>query len=93
MFQYSNKLWVDLLSDKYDDGACLLYATTWPSNSTTWSTIIHAKNYLKSGLISHGAQGHATFLFGTIHGSLLVTWEIWCHTLTSMISIYMSKMC
>jgi hypothetical protein len=48
VLQYSNRLWVDLQSDKYHDGTRLLYATARPSDSSTWSAIIHAKNCLKS---------------------------------------------
>jgi len=43
MLQSSNKLWVDLLSDKFYDGPRLLSATARPSDSSTWSAIIHAK--------------------------------------------------
>jgi hypothetical protein len=55
MLQSSNKLWVDLLSDKYHDNARLLYAPAWPSDSSTWSAIIHAK--IVSNLVSRGAHG------------------------------------
>ena len=48
MVRSSNKLWVDFLSDKYVVGPRLLYATTRPTDSSTWFSIIRAKNSLKA---------------------------------------------
>jgi len=63
MLQSSNKLWVDLISDKYNDGVCLLYATARPTDSPTWSAIIHAKNCLESGFSWRAGSGNSSFWY------------------------------
>lgn len=53
MIQSSKKLWVDLLSVKYAARLNFLHANTKSSDSTTWSSLIHAKNIIKDGFSWH----------------------------------------
>jgi hypothetical protein len=45
----SSKLWVDLFSSKYINGPNFLLSNTPHSSSSTWSSIIRAKDILKDG--------------------------------------------
>lgn len=47
MVQYSKKLWVDILSDRYVVGSNVLHATTHSSDYVTYSSILRARNVLK----------------------------------------------
>jgi hypothetical protein len=49
MVQSSRKLWVDLFSSKYIAGPNFLLSSTPSSSSSTWSSIIRAKDILKDG--------------------------------------------
>jgi hypothetical protein len=63
LFQSSPKLWVDLLSNRYTSGSKFLYATAHPKDSSTWSSIIHAKNALKDGYSWRAGSGSSSFWF------------------------------
>ncbi|MCI03295.1 RNA-directed DNA polymerase (Reverse transcriptase), partial [Trifolium medium] len=63
MVQSSNKLWVNLLSNKYTTGPAILH-TNGPSNaSSTWASIIRAKNILKDGFSWRAGSGSSSFWF------------------------------
>jgi len=61
LVQSSNKLWVDLLSDKYVAGPRILHAITHNSALATWSSIIKAKNILKDGFSWRTRSGNSSF--------------------------------
>ena len=63
MFQSTNKLWVKLLSNKYNSGPNTLHATTNNSSSPSWSSIIKAKNILHNGYQWHVGSGSSFFWF------------------------------
>jgi len=76
MVQCSKKLWVDLLSDEYVVGSRLLHATTRSTDSSTWSSIIHAKNSLKAGFSRCADSSISSFSYypWSTLGSLLQNW-------------------
>lgn len=53
LVQSTNKLWVNLLSNKYADGQNVLQENSSSSSSPIWSSIIKAKNVLKEGYSWH----------------------------------------
>jgi hypothetical protein len=63
MVQSSNKLWVDLLSNKYTTGPAILHTNCLPNASPTWSSIIRAKNILKDGFSWRAGSGSSSFWF------------------------------
>lgn len=63
MVQSTNKQWVNLLSDKYTRGPVILHATTNNSSSPSWSSIIQAKNILRSGYLWRAGSGSSSFWF------------------------------
>jgi hypothetical protein len=69
MVQSSNKLWVNLLSNKYVVGPAILHSNSHSTGSHTWSSIIHAKNVLKDGFTWRAGSGSSSFWF--IHWSPL----------------------
>jgi len=54
---------VELLSNKYISGPKILYATTLPKESPTWSSIVHAKNALKDGYSWRAGSCSSSFWF------------------------------
>ncbi|GAU25827.1 hypothetical protein TSUD_30910 [Trifolium subterraneum] len=63
MVQSSSKLWVDLLSSKYTAGKNLLLTSNPSSGSSTWSSIIRAKDILKEGFSWRADSGSSSFWF------------------------------
>ncbi|GAU41508.1 hypothetical protein TSUD_302460 [Trifolium subterraneum] len=63
MVQSSNKLWVNLLSNKYVAGPEILHSNSHSTGSPTWSSIIHAKNVLKDGFSWRAGSGSSSFWF------------------------------
>ena len=63
LIQSSDKLWVNLLSNKYVAGHKILQASDSPSSSPTWSSIIKAKNVLKAGYSWRVGSGSSSFWF------------------------------
>ncbi|XP_024636248.1 uncharacterized protein [Medicago truncatula] len=61
LVQSSNKLWVNLLSDRYVSGPRILLATTHNSASATWSSIIKAKDIIKDGFFWRAGSGSSSF--------------------------------
>ncbi|GAU42452.1 hypothetical protein TSUD_235210 [Trifolium subterraneum] len=73
MVQSSSKLWVDLLSSKYVFGSTFLLSSTLSSGSSTWSSIIRAKDILKDSFSWRVGSGSSSFWFTpwTALGSLV----------------------
>ncbi|MCI29947.1 RNA-directed DNA polymerase (Reverse transcriptase) [Trifolium medium] len=63
MVQSSNKLWVDLLSSKYTFGPNFLLSNNPSSGSSTWSSIIRAKDILKDGYSWRAGSGSSSFWY------------------------------
>ncbi|GAU45928.1 hypothetical protein TSUD_100050 [Trifolium subterraneum] len=63
MVQSSNKLWVNLLSNKYVVGPAILHSNSHSTASHTWSSIIHAKNVLKDDFSWRAGLGSSSFGF------------------------------
>jgi hypothetical protein len=64
MVQKTNKLWVNLLSNNYSSGQNFLHsATAHRSSSPSWSSIIRAKNVLKSGYSWRPGSGNSSFWY------------------------------
>jgi len=63
MVQSTNKLWVNLLSDKYSTGENFLHATTNSSSSPSWSSIVKDKYILRYGYHWHAGSGSSSFWF------------------------------
>jgi hypothetical protein len=63
MIQNNNKLWVQMLSDKYTSGENILSATTNSSSSAIWASIIRAKNVLSNGFSWRAGSGSSSFWF------------------------------
>jgi hypothetical protein len=63
MVQSSRKLWVDLFSSKYIAGPNFLHFSIPSSSSSTWLSIIRAKDILKEGFSLHGGSGSSSFWF------------------------------
>lgn len=63
MVQSTNKLWVNILSNRYTSGSNTLHATTNSNSSPTWSSIIKAKDILSSGYVWHAGSGSSSFWF------------------------------
>lgn len=61
MVQNSNKIWVEILFDRYVVGPKILQAQTRPSDSVTWSSIMSAKNILKDGFSWRAGSGSSSF--------------------------------
>ena len=57
MIQSKNKLWVNLLSNKYTGGPNILHANAHTNCSPSWSSIIRAKDTLKSGYSWRAGSG------------------------------------
>jgi ribonuclease HI len=72
MVQSTNKLWVNLLSNKYSTGPCMLDARVTSSSSPSWSYIVRAKNILKAGYTWRAGAGTSSFWFSnwSSHGLL-----------------------
>jgi len=70
MVQSSNKLWVQLLSNKYIGGWNFLQASIQTNSSPSWSSIIRAKNILNHGYSWHAGSGSSSFWFNnwSTHG-------------------------
>ena len=65
LIQNNNKLWVNLFMNKYSAGPSLLHASITASSSPTWSSIIRAKNVLKSGYSWRAGSGTSSFWFSS----------------------------
>ena len=64
MVQKTNKLWVNLLSNNYSSDHNFLHATAAHRNcSPSWSSIIRAKNVLKSGYTWRAGSGNSSFWY------------------------------
>jgi len=63
MVQSTNKLWVNLLSDKYKTGKNFIHATFNSSSSPSWSSIIKAKDTFCSGYRWRAGSGSSSFWF------------------------------
>jgi len=63
MVQSTNKLWVNILSNKYTSGFHILHATSNSNNSPSWSSIIKAKNILRNGYLWRVESGSSSFWF------------------------------
>jgi len=63
MVQSTNKLWVKILSTKYTSGPSILHATASNTSSPTWSSIIKAKDILRSGYVWRAGSGSSSFWF------------------------------
>ena len=63
MVQSTNKLWVNLLSNKYTSGPNILHASSNSSSSPSWSSIIKAKNILHNGYQWRPGSGSSSFWF------------------------------
>ncbi|XP_024634474.2 uncharacterized protein [Medicago truncatula] len=63
MVQSTNKLWVNILSNKYTTGSNILQATCSSNSSPTWSSIIKAKNVLRNGYLWRAGSGTSSFWF------------------------------
>jgi hypothetical protein len=61
LVQSTDKLWVHLLSNKYTGGPALLHANALPNHSPSWSSIIRAKNALKTGYSWRAGSGSSSF--------------------------------
>jgi len=61
MVHYTNKLWVNLLLNKYTGGPNILHVNVHNSNSPTWSSIIRAKNILKNWYYWRASSGSSSF--------------------------------
>ena len=70
MVQSTNKLWVNILSNKYTSGPNTLHATANTNSSPTWSSIIKAKDILRDGYVWRAGSGSSSFWFNhwTPHG-------------------------
>jgi len=62
MIRSTNKLWVNLLSKKYSAGPNTLDAIV-NSSSPSWSSIVRAKNVLKTGYMWRVGAGNSSFWF------------------------------
>jgi len=76
LVQNKDKLWVSLFSDIYTAEPSLFHATVNSNNSSTWSSIIRAKNILKNGFVWRAGFGSSSFWFSCFNdfgflGSLL----------------------
>ncbi|PNX74567.1 xylogalacturonan beta-xylosyltransferase, partial [Trifolium pratense] len=60
MVQSSGKLWVHLLSSKYIGGPNFLSSSNSFSGSSTWSSIIRAKDILKDGFSWRAGSGSSS---------------------------------
>jgi hypothetical protein len=63
MVQSTDKLWVNILSNKYTSGPNILHATAKYNCSPTWSSIIKAKDILHSGYVWRAGSGSSSFWF------------------------------
>jgi len=63
MVQSANKLWVNILSNKYTSGPNTLHAIANSNSSPTWSSIIKAKDILRSGYVWRASSGSSSFWF------------------------------
>jgi len=63
MVQSTNKLWVNLLADKYKTGKKFLQATFNSGSSPSWSSIIKAKDIFSSGYNWRAGSGSSSFWF------------------------------
>ena len=72
MVQSSNKLWVHLLSNKYIGGQNFLQASIQTTSSSSWSSIIRAKNILNHGYSWRAGSGSSSFWFSnwSTHGPI-----------------------
>ena len=72
MVQSKNKLWVNLLSNKYSGGSNFLHDNAHPNNSPSWSFIIRAKNILKNRQTWRAGSRTSSFWFSnwSPHGLL-----------------------
>lgn len=65
----SNKLWVQLLSNKYSPSAHILRATANSSCSSIWAAIIRAKSLLLDGFEWRHGSGNSSFWFTSWNSS------------------------
>lgn len=63
MIQNNNKLWVQMLSDKYTAGENVLSANSSSSSSAIWASIIRAKDVLINGFSWRAGSGSSSFWF------------------------------
>ncbi|CAJ2670486.1 unnamed protein product [Trifolium pratense] len=62
LLQDSDKLWVRVLSDKYISGTRILSSDTL-SGSSTWNSIMKAKNVLRTGFVWRPGSGNSSFWY------------------------------
>jgi len=63
LVQKNNKLWVNILSDKYTAGPNNFHASVNNNSSPVWSSIIRAKEILKNGYSWRAGSGSSSFWF------------------------------
>jgi len=63
LIQNNNKLWVNIFMKKYSAKPSFLNASITASSSPTWSSIVRAKNVLKSGYSWRAGSGTSSFWF------------------------------
>jgi len=64
MVQTTDKLWVNIISRKYTNGSKFLFdASGQHHSSPTWSSIIHARNVLKSGYSWRAGSCNSSFWY------------------------------
>jgi hypothetical protein len=61
LVQKNNKLWVNILSDKYTAGPNIFHASVNSSSSPIWSSIIRVKEILKNGYSWRAGSGSSSF--------------------------------
>jgi len=69
----------------------MLHANAISSSSSSWASIIRAKNVLRNGFSWRAAQ--ALPHFGSAIGALMVYLVLWCLSLTHMTFTSLLEMC